>query len=167
MSELTLQWSEAGQIKTYRIVEGQPTKVAGVFRIGRDPSQCDLVLPERSVSGLHVEIFFRSDYHQVSIRNLRFRNPPLIDDYQLINGEALMHLGSRLTLGRVELLVQSLTFSHPSAGAPLPASSYGLKCPNPNCGKVSAYSQEILQQGCPWCGFSLAAANSVVITPSV
>ena len=167
MSELTLQWFEAGQCRTHQIVEGQPTLVSGVFRIGRDPGRCDLVLPERSVSGLHVEIIFRTNYHQVAVRNLRPKNPPLVDGFQLVDGEAPLHLGSRIQLGRLELLVQALHFSSltPQSSPPRPGESYGLQCPNPQCGKVLAYSQEILQQGCPWCGFSLAAANSVVIAP--
>lgn len=167
MSELTLQWAESGQLKTYRIIEGQPTLLADVFRIGRDPARCDLVLQDLSVSGLHVEILFRSELQQVFVRNLRAHNPPLVGDQQLILGDAPLRLGTRLILGRVELLVQSLRFSLPKASPPtLIPFNYGLKCPNPNCGKISAYSQEILQRGCPWCGFSLAAANSVVIAPS-
>lgn len=47
-----------------------------------------------------------------------------------------------------------------------PASNqtYGLQCPNVKCGRVSPYEQ--LDLGCPWCGTSLAAAASVLMTPS-
>lgn len=167
MSELILQWSESGRIKTCVISESQPTKVSGVFRLGRDPSKCDLVFRERSVSALHVEIFFRTEQHQTGIRNLRPSNPALVDGRPLTQGEVFLRQGSRINLGRIELLVQSITFTHHSPGpvSPPKLPDYGLKCPNPSCGKVSAYSQETLQQGCPWCGFSLAAAVSVVMLP--
>jgi hypothetical protein len=44
ISELTLEWVEAGQTKRVVIAENQPTKNPGTFRIGRDPATCDLVL---------------------------------------------------------------------------------------------------------------------------
>ncbi len=40
--------------------------------------------------------------------------------------------------------------------------SYGLRCSNSKCGKTSPYSR--LALGCPWCGTSLAAAGSVLIS---
>ena len=164
MSELTLEWSENGHLHRHTFHANQPTKQAGVFRIGRDPARCDLVLHDRSVSALHVEIALNVGQRSANIRNLRTTNPPLVDGRQLIQGEAPIRQGSKLNLGRVELFISQMQFTSPAAPNPAP-SDYGLKCPNPACGKVSDYSHEILQQGCPWCGYSLAAANSVVILP--
>ena len=168
MSELTLAWSENGHPHQHTFHENQSTQHPGVYRLGRDPARCDLVLHDRSVSALHVEILFNRPSQQVRIRNLRSSNPPLVDGIQLKAGEAALHQGSKINLGRVELTVSALTFSLPSSPV-LPvqhaAQAYGLSCPNPACGKVSAYNSAILQQGCPWCGFSLAAANSVVMIP--
>lgn len=163
MSELTLEWSENGQFHRYSFQAHQATKQPGVFRIGRDPAQCDLVLHDRSVSALHVELFLNHPQQTAGIRNLRSSNPALVDGRHLIVGDAPLRQGSRISLGRVDLSVIALRFT---ISEPTPAQAYGLKCPNAACGKVSDYNSDILQQGCPWCGFSLAAANSVVIFPS-
>ncbi|BAY61332.1 FHA domain containing protein [Calothrix brevissima NIES-22] len=45
---------------------------------------------------------------------------------------------------------------------PAPQGVYGLECPK--CHKVSP--PENLQVGCPWCGTSLAAAVSVLVSPN-
>ncbi|MEM9137453.1 MAG: FHA domain-containing protein [Cyanobacteria bacterium P01_F01_bin.42] len=171
MNELTLEWSENGQTHRHSFQNHQLTKQPGVYRIGRDPARCDLVLRDRSVSALHVEIFLNHPQKLVQIRNLRASNPPLVDGRQLITGESPLHQGSRISLGRVEMIITSLQFpvaqspvQNPAQGsAQSSAEDYGLKCPNPSCGKVSAYDSVVLLQGCPWCGFSLAAADSVVI----
>ncbi|MCM1984591.1 FHA domain-containing protein [Lyngbya confervoides] len=165
MSELTLQWSDVGQFHQQTISENQPSKVPGVVRLGRDPARCDILFQDRSVSALHVEIFFRPG--QVWVRNLRVTNPPVVNGLQLKQGEAPLHPGSHIHLGRVEVRVLQVDLrakNPPTATRPGP-SGYGLKCPNPKCGKVSTYSDKLLQQGCPWCGFSLAAADSVVMFP--
>ena len=136
---------------------------------GRDPGRCDLVFQDRSVSALHVEIFFDAVQHLVGVRSLRQSNPPLVDGRQLIQGTAYLHQNSRMQLGRIELTVTALKIAGNAAQAytpHTPHSNYGLQCPNPACGKVSAYSSELLKQGCPWCGFSLAAANSVLVSPA-
>jgi hypothetical protein len=172
MSELTLTWSENGQFHQHTLTETQSSKHFASYRLGRDPAQCDLVLHDLSVSALHVEIVLNSPPQQTIIRNLRASNPPLVDGIQLTIGEAPLYQGSRINLGRVELTVAHLILGniHLAQSSPPPAHptanrEYGLSCPNPNCGKISAYNTAILQQGCPWCGFSLAAANSVVILP--
>ncbi len=41
---------------------------------------------------------------------------------------------------------------------------YGLRCPNAKCDRISPY--ERLDLGCPWCGTSLAAAESVLMNPN-
>lgn len=164
MSELTLEWSEQGQLHRHTFHPHQPTKQPGVYRIGRDPAQCDLVLQDRSVSALHVEIVLNLAHNHAGVRNLRVSNPPVVDGKQLRTGEAPLRQGSRINLGRISLTITNLSFTT-AESRPNSTPSYGLKCPNPTCGKVSDYTTEILQQGCPWCGFSLAAANSVVIMP--
>ena len=164
MSDIVLEWSENGHRHRHRFELEQPTKQPGVLRIGRDPARCDLVLEDRSVSGLHVEIFFHPAEQQIGVRNLRRSNPPLVDGQQLIQGEVLIHQGSQLHLGRLQLGVTQVHWSQAVANQSS-SDGYGLKCPNPTCGKVLDYSQDRLRQGCPWCGFSLAAAQSVVILP--
>ncbi|WP_017653209.1 FHA domain-containing protein [Fortiea contorta] len=190
MNALTLQWHDAGQDYTQQISEKQSSKNPGTVRIGRDPQQCDIVLSDRTVSGLHVEIFFHADQQKFYIRNLRQPNPPLIDGQQLFQGEVPLKQGSVIYLGQMELKVTAVAINsfpetiiaptkpptprihhphpptprilHPHPPTP-PVSSpgvYGLECPK--CHKISPV--EKLQEGCPWCGTSLAAAVSVLVT---
>jgi len=189
MNSLTLQWHDAGEEKTQVIYEQQPSKNPGSVRIGRDPKRCDIVLSHPTVSGLHVEIFFNSQQKRFYIRTLREKNPPLVDGKQLVKGDALLNQGSILCLGQMQLKVINISIpqvnsfpatileppkpgqnsqpvtpaapSKPTSTAPLLKSSYGLQCPN--CHKVS--SIEHIQVGCPWCGTSLAAAVSVLVSP--
>ncbi|MEM9926607.1 MAG: FHA domain-containing protein [Cyanobacteria bacterium P01_D01_bin.50] len=184
MNSLTLQWHDAAQEQTQIIYEQQPSKNPGTFRIGRDPNWCDIVLSHPTVSGLHVEIFFNSQQRQFGIRNLREKNPPLVDGKQLIQGDTPLKEGSVICLGQMQLKVININIAQinsfpatileppqpvtpaqspksPLSTAPLPKSSYGLQCPN--CHKIC--SMEHIQVGCPWCGTSLAAALSVLSEP--
>ncbi|NJO29761.1 MAG: FHA domain-containing protein [Richelia sp. SL_2_1] len=190
MNSLTLQWYDAGQQKTQIIYEQQPSKNPSTVRIGRDPLRCDIVLSNPTVSGLHAEIYFNSQQKRFYIRNLREKNPPLVDGKQLIRGDVPLNEGSIICLGQMQLKVININIPQinsfpatileppkpsrnnqpvipvlpsksPSSTAPLPKSSYGLQCPN--CHKVC--SIEHIQVGCPWCGTSLAAAISVLAAP--
>jgi FHA domain len=105
MNALTLQWYDAGQLKTQQIYEQQPSKSPGTFRIGRDPIRCDILLSHPTVSGLHVEIFFHPQQQCFLIKNLRLQNPPLVDGQQLIQGELPLFKGSVIQLGQMQLTV--------------------------------------------------------------
>ncbi|PSB39616.1 FHA domain-containing protein [filamentous cyanobacterium Phorm 46] len=174
-NQLNLTWTEAGVRQTQTIQNGQPTKNPGTVRLGRDPTKCDVVFSHSSVSGLHVEIFFNQELQEYVVRNLRESNPPLVDGKILASGEATLTSGSRIHLGQVQIDVvsvsatavpipQTVLLSAPvvqSSSPPTGPSSYGLQCPK--CSRVSPYAQ--LSAGCPWCGTSLAAAVSVVLSP--
>lgn len=170
MNEIIINWQEAGQIKRETIRDNQPSKHPGTIRLGRDPLQCDIVLNDPTVSGLHVEIFFNTQYQSFALHNLRDINPPIVDGRQLNYGQAFLSTGSTIWLGQLELVVTAVslhTSYHPIAPTQLVASqsvatpeSYGLQCPS--CGKISPY--ERLDWGCQWCGTSLAAAASVLMT---
>jgi hypothetical protein len=183
MNQLTLEWHDLGQDKIQKIYENQPSKNPGTVRIGRDPQRCDIVLRDPTVSGLHVEIFFQPQEECFYIRNLRLSNPPIIDEQQLIRGDAPLRKGSLIYLGQMELKVTDVSVlvsssvpqtilipPHPRGlhppQQPTPAAApqgvYGLMCPK--CHRVS--SMQHLELGCPWCGTSLAAAMSALITPS-
>lgn len=166
MSELTLQWSEFGQTKIQVLRDQQPSKQPGKIRLGRDPALCDIIFQERSVSGLHVEIFFQPQAQQFFIRNLRLQNPPLIDGTLLKQGDLPIRAGSRIKLGRIELQVSAMTITPPAApvfpkSGPPSTAAYGLQCPQ--CHHVSAYSNDAIKQDCPMCGHSMATSNTVFI----
>lgn len=183
MNALTLQWRDAGQERSQTIYENQPSKNYGTVRIGRNPSLCDIVLKDPTVSGLHVEIFFNHQYQHFMIRNLRSQNPPLVNGQRLVQGELPLHQGTTFMLGEAQIHIFSVSITsnqqipatilaipepgQAKANQPFhtPAlqsqGSYGLECPN--CHRIS--SIEHLQVGCPWCGTSLAAAVSVLVSP--
>lgn len=178
MHELTLEWQENIQRRIETIHDRQPSKNPGTVRIGRDPTRCDVVLSDPTVSGLHVEIFFNPLTHAFALRNLRDTNPPLVDGQQVAWGEIPLRQGSTIYLGQLELKVVavSVTPQHhhipptvlippqaPAAAYQLvPDISYGLECPT--CHRVSGYDR--MDFGCQWCGTSLAAAASVLMTPN-
>jgi FHA domain len=186
MNELTLAWHDAGQNKTQKISDQQPSKNPGSVRIGRDPQKCDILMSDLTVSGLHVEIFFNEPQKCFYIRNLRPSNPPLVNGQQLVNGEVALSQGSTIYLGQSQLTVTAVDLSassipptiltqpaHSVTQPPEPLltpqhqaatpqqKAYGLMCPK--CNQISPYEQ--LDFGCPWCGTSLAAAASALINP--
>ncbi|MGB7444873.1 MAG: FHA domain-containing protein [Coleofasciculaceae cyanobacterium] len=180
MRELTLTWQEGSQMVTKIIKEQQSTKNPGTVRIGRDPMHCDFVLSNPTVSGLHVEIFFNYSISCFALRNLRETNPPLVDGRQVLQEEVPLQENSIIYLGEVELKVLAVSLEQNQKSIPqttllpplqsvaIPQSassnqSYGLRCPN--CDRVSVY--EYLHFGCQWCGTSLAADASVLITPNI
>lgn len=114
MNALTLQWYDAGQEKTQKIYEQQPSKNYGTVRIGRDPLRCDIVLSNPTVSGLHIEIFFHPQQQHFFIRNLRESNPPLVNGQQLFQGELVLIEGSTLYLGQQELKVTAVSIASTS-----------------------------------------------------
>ncbi|PAX52328.1 FHA domain-containing protein [Brunnivagina elsteri] len=186
MSALTIKWYDAGQEKTQTIYEQQPSKNPGTVRIGRDPLRCDIVLSHATVSGLHVEIFFNPQQQQFFIRNLREQNPPVIDGKRLTRGEQALNQGSLILLGQAKIQVTGISTIEATILSPPPVNlgsqpasipvaakpplyqhhhhnpNYGLQCPR--CDRVSPL--EHLEIGCQWCGTSLAAAASVLVTPN-
>lgn len=112
--ELTLEWSEAGQLKTWTIRDKQLSKNPGTIRIGRDPAKCDLVLSNLTVSGLHVEIFFKPNQQRFYLRNLRQSNPPVVDGEPLATGETGLNPGSTVRLGQMELKVTEIKLKQSS-----------------------------------------------------
>ncbi len=170
MKELTLIWTELGQQKHYQIRSHQPSQQVIKVRIGRDPHRCDLVLSHPTVSGLHIEIFFDPNTEQFRLRNLRSTNPPMIDGQSLRSGEMTLNSQSQLILGQQQLTVE-VTIHHwvtlPQTqliSPPVPAdptAKYGLRCPQ--CDRICSFDQ--LELSCQWCGTSLAAAESVVLSP--
>jgi hypothetical protein len=182
MNQLTLEWIEAGQLKTRIITDKQPTKHPGTTRIGRDPARCDVLISHPTVSGLHVEIFFNPQHNCFYLRNLRDSNPPVINKRKLTSGEFILQRGVSIYLGQVEVKVIAIATGIPQTAisgssqtppSTLPVESlhsstpgsvpptYGLMCPK--CQQLAPYDR--LGFGCPWCGASLASAASILMVP--
>lgn len=171
MNEITLEWQEISKLRKEIIQDQQVSKNPGTVRLGRDPVKCDIVLTHPTVSGLHIEIFFNPNCACFQVRNLRQSNPPVVDGKILIQGEMSLAQGSTICLGQTEIKVVAISLAGSTVPptillSPQPRSLgnqvYGLKCPK--CDRISPFEQ--LDLGCPWCGTSLAAASSVLITPN-
>ena len=113
MDTITFAWMEAGQRKTQTFVDTFSTEETWTIRIGRDPAQCDLVLPslsasDRTVSRLHVEIIFNPSHASFYLRNLKSNNPVTVDS-QTVTGEVVLKEGSIIRMGEVEVSVASLS----------------------------------------------------------
>ncbi|AFY55202.1 serine/threonine protein kinase [Rivularia sp. PCC 7116] len=107
--ELTLEWLEGNDLKTYKITNNQFSKIPGKIRIGRNPPDCDVVLLEPTVSALHVEIFFNPEKEKFYLRNLRHKNPPILDGQLLLAGEMPLSGSSILRLGQQNITVKDIT----------------------------------------------------------
>ena len=103
MTELLLEWIEAGVSRSERIQPNQPSKNPGTVRIGRDPQKCDIVLADSSVSGLQAEVYYHQGSQVFYLRSLRDTNPPLVNGQPITNGEVPIGTASTLNLGRVVL----------------------------------------------------------------
>jgi eukaryotic-like serine/threonine-protein kinase len=124
LHELTLEWVEAGQQRNQIILENQPTKNPGTFRIGRDPATCDLVLTEPTISRLQAEIFFNSQYKCFYLRSLNQNNPPVVNGQALPTGEVLLNQGSSLRLGQMEFRVAAIALKQHPVGYVPPQPSF-------------------------------------------
>lgn len=158
MHKLALEWVEEGRNRSQAFSfdsSAQPP-----VRIGRNESQCDVVLRDatKTVSGLHVEIFFNSHTQTFYLRNItknRDRpNPAWVDGQKIIQQEIPLKPGATIQLGKVSL---KAVIESPSKSKPV----HGLKCHV--CNHISP--QDRLSLVCPWCGTSLASAETTVFFP--
>lgn len=169
MNQLTLEWIESSQNKSYTFEHSSTNHHPGTLKLGRDPSQCDLIFQDQTISGLQAEILFDPSSSEFRLRNLRPSNPPRVDGNPL-TGEITLKVGTQIYLGRLRLTVTAITIAsstpqtilfNPAPPKPEPPQNptFGLKCPK--CLQISTYNY--LDLGCPWCGTSLAAAVSVIM----
>ncbi|MDX2273004.1 MAG: PrsW family glutamic-type intramembrane protease [Cyanobacteriota bacterium] len=107
MYQLMLTWVEAGQRRSQAITDQYPSRYPGKLRMGRDPSQCDLVINDPTVSGLHVELQFEPEKRRVYLRNLREQNPPRHNGL-IVRGGSILREGSQIGLGDVEIKISGL-----------------------------------------------------------
>jgi len=131
MQQLTLEWAIANQNLSQTLLLDQSTKTPGVIRVGRDASRCDVILNhpdpsiEKTVSGLHIEIFFNPTTNTFYLRNLtRDRQPPkqpnpvVVDGQKVITEEVPLRVGSQIRLGRMTLTVRAIELPQVAAQVP-------------------------------------------------
>lgn len=106
--ELTLEWREKGEVRDVVILENQKTKNPGVFRIGRDPNSCDLLLTSPSVSRQQADIWFNPQQKRFYLRSLSESNPPMVNGQVLKRGDMVVNQGSEIKLGQLGLRVKEV-----------------------------------------------------------
>lgn len=100
MTLLTIGWMEAGQEKRFSLDPQQDSFICA--RMGRDPQQCDIVLPsssqeDLSVSRLHGEIYYQQGFY---LKSLTASNLTQVADHFIQQGEsALLLAGTVIRLG--------------------------------------------------------------------
>jgi predicted component of type VI protein secretion system len=142
MSSLLLEWQDNQQILT-RMISGKEAVRDKPVTIGRNPN-CDIQINDvtKTVSGVHVGIFFDSNTNSFYLLNLtRDRpqpNPAIIDGKKICSEEILLHIGSKIQLGKkVKLQVKAIEkqvhrkskCSHPKTPHILPLEYLHGNCP--------------------------------------
>lgn len=157
MYKITLEWIEEDRQRSETISSEDNTKEKGKIFIGRDENQCDIVLPldEKTVSRLHVVIFYDFQQNCFLLRNLTSDrsqpNPVIIDGNKIIFEQAQVSLGSVIQLGKISLKTTQIETIESNQ-------SYGLKCIN---GHQIPY--DYIGDFCPHCGFSLQAVQTIFL----
>ncbi|WAL59367.1 FHA domain-containing protein [Thermocoleostomius sinensis] len=171
MQQLTLEWAAADQHLSQTVSLQQSTKNPGTIRVGRDATMCDVVIKhpdptiEKTVSGLHIEIFFNPEHHQFYLRNLtRDRQPPkrpnpvVVDGQKVVMEEVPLHVGSQIRLGRMALQVKSID-TQPVPVEPPAVPIYQRVCGNPRTPHYHPLTYDKLN--CDICGYVMQGATLV------
>jgi len=191
MNEIIISWQEKDLTKIKTIRELQPSKNPGTVRLGREPSNCDIIFGDPSISRVHVEIFYNNQYDKFYLRNLKSNNPPIVDNELVVKpAEVVLNNNSVICLGQTKIkviyntnniltaptILQPTNSDNGTVLSPPDTSQLQgsitqprismvganyLVCPNPNCRKL--VSIERLNIGCSWCGTSLADAGSIIL----
>ena len=191
MNEIIISWQEKDLTKIKTIRELQPSKNPGTVRLGREPSNCDIIFDDPSISRVHVEIFYNNQYDKFYLRNLKSNNPPIVDNELVVKpAEVVLNNNSVICLGQTKIqviyntnniltaptILQPTNSDNGTVLSPPDTSQLQgsitqprismvganyLVCPNPNCRKL--VSIERLNIGCSWCGTSLADAGSIIL----
>ncbi|MUG98475.1 FHA domain-containing protein [Scytonema sp. UIC 10036] len=121
MNNLILEWQEKpiGRIKTQKICDIDSSKHPGSTRLGRSPDLCDIVFPwDEKISRLHAEIFFNSEQNSFYLRKLpEGRRPAIVDGKIVMDDEAPLREGSKITLAETEIKVVEVFLTLTSAKA--------------------------------------------------
>ncbi|MBE9214289.1 FHA domain-containing protein [Plectonema cf. radiosum LEGE 06105] len=157
MYKITLEWFEEGHQRSRTFSSKDNTKEKGKIFIGRDEEKCDIILPlnEKSVSRLHVVIFYDFQKNCFLLKNLTSDrpqpNPVIVDGKKIIAQQANISLGTVIQLGKITLKIRQLDIIKSQQ-------LYGLKCPN---GHQIPF--DYVGDFCPHCGFSLQAGQTIVL----
>ncbi|MBN8564829.1 MULTISPECIES: FHA domain-containing protein [unclassified Leptolyngbya] len=144
MQRLTLEWQEENRNCSQTLSLQDQTKFPRSIRIGRDRDRCDVILQHpdpniaRTVSGLHLELFWNDQVQQFYIRNLtRDRTPPnpaIVNGQTVITQEVPIAENCQIKLGKLTLRVKVLDLNLQNTqqiGIANTTSRFVCKCTNP------------------------------------
>ncbi|GAP94465.1 FHA domain-containing protein [Leptolyngbya sp. NIES-2104] len=170
MYRLTLEWQEDNRNCSQTVSSQDQTKQGGTIRIGRDRERCDLVLHhpdrsiERTVSGLHIELFWNEAAQQIYLRNMtRDRIPPnpvVVDGQTVIDQELPIAENSKIKLGKMTLRVKLLQIDSqqtPQKEA-VQAPRFVCKCTNPKGAHILPADYSLLTCHC---GYQVLGATMI------
>lgn len=106
---IILEWQEHQRTHRRQLEIRDPSQV---IRLGRDPSLCDVVFTDPTVSGLQAEI--ASDGQGVYLRCLRETNPPWVDGRRMGKTPVPLRKGSVVRLGRTQIKVVAAEVGPPA-----------------------------------------------------
>ncbi|MBO3458211.1 FHA domain-containing protein [Aetokthonos hydrillicola Thurmond2011] len=155
MHGLALEWQEADQIRTQKIFVRNNNLYPNIVRLGRQVD-CDIVFSEYDlkISRRHAEIFFKLQDSNFYLRKIpQATRSPVIDNKVLYSGEAILKQGCMIMLGQT--IINIIRVFSPSEASLICSN---IQCPNPNKNRV--VNAKYLLSGCPWCGISLAEAET-------
>ncbi|MBW4662990.1 MAG: FHA domain-containing protein [Chroococcus sp. CMT-3BRIN-NPC107] len=159
MHKIALEWVEEGRNRSQAFTFDKPNEQP--IRIGRDERQCDVIIKDlaKTVSGLHVEIFFDTAKYTFYLRNLTKNrdkpNPAWVNGQKVVEEDTALKHRAIIQLGKMTLT------ANVTSDMPEDTPVNGLKCHV--CGHVSPQSS--LSLVCQWCGTSLASAPTAVYFP--
>lgn len=172
MQQLILEWAIANQHLSQIVSLDQSTRTSGVIRIGRDATLCDVVLQhpdpsiEKTVSGLHIEIFLNPTTNSFYLRNLtRDRQPPkqpnpvVVDGQKVITEEVPLRAGSQIRLGRMTLTVKAIESPQASPQTPPQTPQYMRVCANSKTPHY--YPLTYNKLNCEACGYVMLGATLI------
>ncbi|MEO0377168.1 MAG: FHA domain-containing protein [Cyanobacteria bacterium P01_A01_bin.17] len=107
MTDLILEWIEGNRPMSEVIHPQQASKNQGGVRLGRDPERCDIVLNEKGVSGLHIEIFYDAGQGTFYMRSRQENNPPILNGQAFPSGEVPLISTNSIQLGQLKLIAKA------------------------------------------------------------
>ena len=161
MQRLTLEWQEDNRNCSQTLSLQDKIEQPGSIRIGRDRDRCDIVFQHpdpsitRTVSGLHLEIFWNEQAQQFYVRNLtRDRvppNPAIVDGQTVITQEVVIAENSQIKLGKMTIRVKAIDLSLQNvrqSGGARATPQYVRECTNPKGAHLLPADYELLTCHC-------------------
>jgi len=117
MPQINLMWNDSNsQLQNYQL-SLLDTDLDKKTNIGRDQQRCEIWLAHNTVSRVHAEVSFKTEWQRFYLRNLAANNPVRVDGGLLVDGEVALYEGSMIQLGQLLLQVSDVVVDQLSTHA--------------------------------------------------